>query len=110
MGSDDMSDTQCSQQTDVEELITVLMDERCAAVVSFFRNYSGDSASVETLASVLSDPNGRVQHRFTVELHHVALPTLAETGVITYDIDTNIVEYHGHPAMDEVTAHLEALC
>lgn len=105
-----MSDTQSRQQTDAGELITVLLDERCAAVVSFFQNYSGDSASVETLASILSDPNDGDQERFTVELHHVALPTLAETGVITYDTEENIVKYHGHPEMDELTGHLEALC
>lgn len=104
-----MSDTQFSQQTDVGELMTVLSDERCSAVVSFFRKYSGDSVSIETLASVLCDRKDGDQERLAAELHHVTLPTLAETGIITYETDENVIRYHGHPEMNQLTDLLEAL-
>lgn len=98
-----MSDSLCNQQTDVGELMTVLTDERCTAVVSFFQNYSGASASVETLASVLCDRNDGGQERFAAELHHVTLPALAETGIVSYDWDERVVKYHGHPELNQLT-------
>lgn len=97
-----MSDQQSRRQTEVGELVTALADERCRAVVSFFRDYSGDSASVETLACVLCDRRRDGQERYAVRLHHVTLPALAETGVVDYDPETNVVHYLGHPEMDRL--------
>lgn len=36
-----------------------------------------------------------------VESHHLHLPKLEEAGLVTYDTDTEIVTYEGHPSLDE---------
>lgn len=97
-----MSDQHSRRRANVGQLVTALADERCRAVVSFFGDYSGDSASVETLACVLCDRGREGQERYAVRLHHVTLPALAETGVVDYDPETNVVHYHGHPEMERL--------
>lgn len=82
------------------ELTAVLADERCRAVVSYFREYQGETVSVGTLASGLSDRGADGQARLAIQLHHVVLPAMADVGLLTYEPASKVVSFHAHPELE----------
>ena len=91
------------------DVLAVLGDERCCAVVSFFRGYRGEAASVTTLASVLCEGDRRRHRRVAVGLHHVTLPALDTAGLLEYDADERVARYRGHPEMERLVAAVPSL-
>lgn len=90
--------------SDVESLLRVLADNGDRAVIDHLRDSTKEVVSLEELAGEirLQDGGGQLRTSFSaeVELHHVTLPRLADSGLIDYDSNDRIIEYHGHPQVD----------
>lgn len=92
-------------ETEVDELLTVLANQQCRAIVGYFRDSSEDVASLDDLAShVRSEESGAADQRgkqsVTIRLHHATLPRLADAGIVDYDARSRTVRYRGHTLLE----------
>lgn len=102
MGTVDLED-ECAPKT-VDRLLSALSREPNRGVVNFFREFSGDVASLDELAEYAADSrNGcdaRSPEQVAIRLHHVGLPKLADAGVLDYDPRSKTVRWWGHPLLE----------
>ncbi len=84
-----------------DELLTVLADRRCRAVLAYFRHSSADVASVQELANELKKHDRRGD-QVTLVLIHSVLPRLADADVIDYDGRSDTVRYRGDPDLERL--------
>lgn len=85
-----------------DDLLTILADGRCRAVLTHFRDAPAEVASLRGLADAIGEHDQGGADRTAAELHHAALPRLAGAGVVDYDARSRTVRHRGH-------AELEAL-
>lgn len=91
-----MSETVTPRQPErVNKLLSVLADGERRAIITHLRDDSTGTTSLDTLATVLADsPTDRDHAR--IRLHHIHLPKLDDTPILSYDPETTTIEYHGH--------------
>lgn len=81
------------------DLLTTLLSDplRRAVAATLDREGPGSTVHVERLAATLADRAGphRTRDDVATELHHVHLPQLAETDLLSYHADPGVVEYRG---------------
>ena len=89
-------------------LYRVLADHRRRALLQCLRD-TEDPVSVSTLVVALAHFDDQASDE-TVEteigLHHIHLPTLAETGIIDYDQSTQQVTYTASPQVDALLGQM----
>lgn len=81
------------------ELLLQANTER-RAIITHLREESTSTVSLETLATRLAPDSPGERDHARIRLHHIHLPKLAETPLLSYDTDTRTVEYHGHPEFE----------
>lgn len=85
-------------------LVDLLSDPlRRATVAELEGEGSGATVHVDRLAATLADRAGadRTRAEVAAELHHLHLPRLAETELLSYHADAGLVEYRGDSTMPE---------
>lgn len=92
-----------------DELLTILANHHCRAILSDFQYSSDDVASVQDLANEISKQAHGGTEQVTIQLHHSALPRLADAGVIDYDSRSKTVRYQGHPKLEQLTTTVVGL-
>lgn len=94
-----------------DDPFAVLSNEHCRHVVRYFRQSSEPVAQLDGLveysARLADDETTRDSH--AIALHHVALPKLADAGVLDYDIRNNTVRYRGHPIAEQLVGRVTEL-
>lgn len=98
-----------SQSNGLDELFSVLADPERRAIITHLEEMSGTVASLEDLATVLASHTDRDRAYAKIRLHHAHLSTLADTGIVEYDPDTNTIWYHGHEDLDCLMETVDAL-
>lgn len=88
------------QSSRIDTLLAVLADEERRAIIAHLRETPSATASLDGLTTALATNTDHDQERTRMRLHHFHLPKLADASLINYDMDTNTVEYHGHPALE----------
>lgn len=94
------------QNSRIDSLLAVLADEERRTIIAHLRDTPSATATLDGITAALATTTDLGQERARLHLHHGHLPTLADAGLITYDMDTYTIEYHGHPALAPL---LEAL-
>lgn len=86
-------------------LYRLLADHRRRTLLQCLRN-TEDPVSVSALVVALAHRDGQASSDATVEteiaLHHIHLPTLADTGIIEYDQSTQQATYTASPQVDSL--------
>lgn len=100
-----MEQQQSPDATEVDELLTVLANQECRAIVGYFQDTSEDVASIDDLLSQVRDGepdegDSREKQSVATRLHHSTLPRLEDTGIIDYDVRSRTVRYRGHPLLE----------
>lgn len=91
--------TPTPEQTDT--LLSTLSNPHCRSVLSYFKNATEESASLDGVATALTHRDTADENQVAIQLHHSILPKLEATGIIEYDARTNTVRYHGHPRLED---------
>lgn len=92
----------------LDALFAALADEHRRRVLRYFHETTADSASVTTLVDEAAERSDASREVVEVTLHHNALPTLADLGIVEYDPPDGAVRYCGSPAMNRIlTAAVE---
>jgi hypothetical protein len=95
--------------------LTALLSDpvRWAVAAELEREGTGGTVHVDGLAATLADRADlhRTTEDVAAELHHLHLPRLAETGLLSYHAEAGLVEYRGHGALaeDRVSGALAAV-
>lgn len=89
----------------IYEIIAVLDQPIRREILQYFSEGSDQEAYVGELVEYLSDKDSQTSQpsgddRIALRLHHVDLPKLAETGVIDYDPNEQLVRYEGDPSLE----------
>lgn len=96
-----MSDTITPAETDLlDEQLSVLADRERRAIITHFRDAASHTATLDSLATVLAADSPTERDYARIRLHHIHLPKLADTPLLSYDHDTATVAYHGHPELE----------
>ncbi|WP_090619199.1 DUF7344 domain-containing protein [Natrinema salaciae] len=85
---------------EIDDLLNLIANHRRRSVLSYFRDSTADVTSVSTLANEISDQCPGDAERVARQLHHSALPRLADAGVVDYDARSNVVQYRGHTELE----------
>ena len=105
-----MSETTATRQSErVDELLSVLADGERRAIIAYLRDNPTGAASYKTLAAVLAHESATDQDRARIRLHHRHLPALDRTPLLSYDMETRTIEYHGHPDLDSLLDTIQRL-
>lgn len=83
-----------------DELLTILADDRCRAILSHFQDSAADVATVGELVDEISKQDHGGAERAAIQFHHSVLPRMADTGVVDYDARSTTVRYRGHPELE----------
>lgn len=86
--------------------LSLLADSERRAIITHLQNSGSDTTTLDALVNVLAPHSSVERDHARIRLHHSHLPKLAETPLISYDPDLNVVEYHRHP---ELEALLDAI-
>lgn len=82
-------------------VVANLADVDRRIILAILAGQDGPLSRNELAQEVLTrKPNGDPQsdmETFLVSLHHVHLPKLTDAELVTYDVDTKVVTYQGHP-------------
>ena len=72
-------------------------------VLRYFHSSGDDIASNDDLIEFLHTRDARPDDReqIALRLHHMALPKLADLGLLDYDARSKTVRYHDHPLLNE---------
>lgn len=97
----------------VNRLFTGLSSEYRRLVVAYFMETDTEIASIAELAEYVRaeqcDDEHTSRERITIQLHHVAVPKLAATGVLDYDPRTKTVRYHGESTLEDIQDYLSTI-
>lgn len=85
---------------EVDELLIVLADQHRRDLLAYFRDSSGDSASVTELAHYIRSRGHGTDTEVAHRLHHVVLPQLADAAVIDYDARSETVRNLENPRLE----------
>lgn len=89
--------------TRVNGVLRALSRPESRRIVRHLQESSSGTATLETLARTCAGERRRgADDPVTVRLHHVALPTLDETGVLDYDARSSTVRYRGDRTAEAV--------
>jgi len=97
-----MSQNQPAQSERIDELLTLLADQRCRATLSYFQDSPDDVASVQDLANEIRKEDHGGTEQLVLRLHHSILPRLAETEALDYDARSQTIRYHGHSGLEQL--------
>jgi hypothetical protein len=88
--------------TAVDAYLSVLNHPLRRQVVECLKGTEGGQASVEELvASIDGEPGTQADdERVDVQLHHVHLPKLAQSGVVEFDPRRGLVEYQANADLE----------
>lgn len=104
-----MAQQQSLTPDEKDELLRVLANYHCRIILSYFGDASDDVASVHDLVNEISKQDHGGTEQITIQLHHSALPRLADVGAVDYDPRSRTVRYQGHPELEQlmeaVTGH-----
>lgn len=64
------------------------------------------AAAVDGTAATADGERGEPAERVAVELHHVHLPKLADSGVVDYDTRNDTVRYRSHDSIEALVRSL----
>ncbi|WP_436347360.1 DUF7344 domain-containing protein [Natronorubrum sp. FCH18a] len=84
----------------IDNLLLLLANHHRRAILSYFRDSTADVSSVSDLADEISEQYHGDSERMVRQLHHSALPRLADAGVVDYDARSNMVRYNGHTELE----------
>jgi len=87
---------------ELDRVFRVLANQECRLVLSYFRKYSTEQATVSDLVEFILKKNRIERNSEQVEttLYHSTLPRMAEVEVIDYDVRSKSIQYHGHWALE----------
>lgn len=102
----DITGQQFDSET-LDDIFQALADHRRRTALSVLDQQSRQmdldalATKVRIVEGVLGQETPSDRERIQTSLHHVHLPTLADAGLISYETDSRIVEYEGHPLLGE---------
>lgn len=99
--------TETHRDRDRDAVLSVLSDPHARAVCQYFQSRGTEVVSLDDLVGSVSERGGQDVEHLEIHLHHVALPKLADVGVVDYEPGTNTVVYRGPEVLerlDEVLA------
>lgn len=90
----------------MDGLLSKLASECNRHVLRYFVESSEDVASLTVLAEHVTARGRNFDssdgERVAIRLHHVSLPTLAESDLVEYDPERKTVTFRGHPLLAEL--------
>ena len=90
-----------SRSDEVNELLTILSNRHCRAVLAYFQDQPTETVSVGALERTLgAQPNLEPAH-VGVHLHHHALPRLEDADMLEYDPAERVVHFDGCPELGD---------
>ena len=96
-----MSETIRLPETDrLDKLLSLLANKERRAITTHLRDASTDTASLDELTTALATNTSLDQEYVRIRLHHGHLPKLAGTPLLSYDLTTTTVQYHGYPELE----------
>jgi hypothetical protein len=103
-----MPDVTITVRGEPEEVATTMSAVASAprlSVLAYLEQSVDETATLDELAEYVVTRQGRLGgstlHQMRLRLYHVALPTLAATGVVEFDTDTGEVEHSDTPSRSE---------
>lgn len=96
-----MKHHESAQSAELEDVLTVLADQHCRDVLSYFRDSSANVASLDDIESHVREENHGPEW-VDVRLHHVTLPRLDEDDYIDYDPRSKTVRYRRQPELERL--------
>ena len=97
-----METNQSQQITDINELLNICATPHCRPILSYFRDSSSESAVLSEIVDEVTKQAHGGREQVAMQVHHSALPRLAEIGYLEYDKINNSVQYHGHSELETV--------
>lgn len=89
-----MSDSDSLSPTAVDDYLSVLARDNCRTVLQYFSENPTDVATVGDLAEFICEREGlKDRAHVEISLYHLALPKLADAGLVDYDARSKTVRY-----------------
>lgn len=100
---DQATTTGASHSDAIDTLVSALADEHHRHVLWYFQEIDDPIATVDDLVDYAAEgrPADNREH-IEITLHHVTLPKLADSGVITYDARNCTVRYLENPLLERM--------
>lgn len=83
-----------------DNLLTILADPHCCAVLTYFQDTAAEVTSAEALADEINDQDHGRPDCTAAQLHHATLPRLEDAGIVEYDVRSNTARYRGDPELE----------
>jgi DNA-binding transcriptional ArsR family regulator len=96
----------------IDDILEVVADPQRRDILSYLSSNSKTHCSVAELVDHLqSQATGadQSQHHLRARLHHVHLPNLQDVGLITYDAETQNVQYTENQKLESLLSHVASL-
>lgn len=102
-----------AERAAVDRVLSALSTGVRRSVLAYFAESPSQTASLEELAEYVTarEPASgtRSSHEVRLRLHHVALPTLADAGLVDYDARTGTVGSREDVPVEELGALLDVV-
>lgn len=95
-----MKKPQSQQTVETNDLLTICAAQQCRPILSYFQDSSEDTARLTDVIDTLEKGGHGDREQVSMQLHHSALPRLAEVGYLDYDKRSDIIRYQGHPELE----------
>ncbi|ODR80377.1 hypothetical protein BG842_02165 [Haladaptatus sp. W1] len=96
----------------IDDILKVIADPQRRHILSYLSSDSETHCSVAKLVDHLqSQTTGadQSQRHLRQRLHHVHLPKLQDVGLITYDAETQKMQYIENQQLESLLSHVESL-
>lgn len=95
-------------ETSEDEILPLLANRDCRDILVYFQNSPDNTASLQDITDkICSQREISEPQNIKIQLHHSALPKLADAGVIDYDTKSNFVRYQSTPDLERI---LNSVC
>lgn len=88
--------------------LSILADGERRAIITHLRDAPTNTASLDTLATVLASDQPIERDYARIRLHHTHLPKLAQTPLLSYYPETATVDYHGSPEIESLLSTIRS--
>lgn len=114
-GNDQNQNDELDHEPSLDQLFTVLANERRRRLLTYLHEKDGEVTSLDTLIDYLvvqeADSTEDLEtDDVTISLYHKHLPRLADAGLIEYDLRSRTIRYREQPLIEKylhTTARIE---
>jgi len=95
------------QTISTDTALQLLADQQRREVLHRLVESNGSASMDELISAVVTNTSSprnpdEVRNHIAVNLHHVHLPKLQDTGIIEYDTSSEAIQYHSNELIEEL--------